>query len=108
VPGGVRGTEARGEENKRLKSIGISQKDRPKEPPRDPNYPTKQDIALTLLNWFGADFTDIKVQCILPDALYGDKKKFMDQKWDRSECGRFCKFKNLIIEYKVYRLLGQI
>jgi hypothetical protein len=65
-------------ENKRLKSIGISKKDRPKEPPRDPNYPTKQDIALTLLRRFGADFTDIKVQCVLADALYGDKK-FMDQ-----------------------------
>lgn len=32
----------------------------------------------TLLRRFGADFTDIKVQCILADALYGDKK-FMDQ-----------------------------
>lgn len=65
-------------ENKRLKSIGVSKNERPKEPPRDPNYPTKQTIALTLLRRFGADFTDIKVQCILADALYGDKK-FMDQ-----------------------------
>jgi DDE superfamily endonuclease len=65
-------------ENNRLQSIGILKKDRPKEPPRNPDYPTKQDLAVSLLKRFRADFADIKVQCVLADALYSDKK-FMDQ-----------------------------
>lgn len=65
-------------ENKRLKSTGVLKKDRPKAPPRDPKYPTKQDVALSLLKQFGDNFPEIHVQCILADALYGNKK-FMEQ-----------------------------
>ena len=65
-------------QNKRLKSTGVLKKDRPKAPPRDPKYPTKQDVALSLLKQFGDNFPEIHVQCILADALYGDKK-FMEQ-----------------------------
>ena len=65
-------------ENKRLKSIGVLKKDCPKAPLRDPKYPTKQDVALSLLKQFGDNFPEIHVQCILADALYGDKK-FMKQ-----------------------------
>ena len=49
-------------ENKRLKSIVTPTKIRPNDPPRDPNYPTKQDIALGLLRRFRLDFGDIKLQ----------------------------------------------
>ena len=35
-------------------------------------------MALSLLKQFGDNFPEIHVQCILADALYGDKK-FMEQ-----------------------------
>ena len=45
---------------------------------RDPKYPTKQDVDLSLLKQFGYNFPEIHIQCILADALYGNKK-FMEQ-----------------------------
>ncbi len=62
-----------------MKSTGVLKKDRPKAPPRDPKYPTKQDVALSLLKQFGYNFPEIHVQCILTDALYGDKKLNVSQ-----------------------------
>ena len=60
-------------ENKRLKQQGIAKKNRPKEPARNPQYPTKQELALRLLKYFSASFPAIHVACILADALYSDK-----------------------------------
>ena len=60
-------------EEKRLKAEGVAKQLRPKEPQRNPQYPTKQELALKLLKDFGRDFPEIHVQCILADALYSDK-----------------------------------
>lgn len=60
-------------EEKRLKADGVAKNLRPKEPQRNPQYPTKQELALKLLKDFGKDFPEIQVQCILADALYSDK-----------------------------------
>ena len=60
-------------ENKRLKKQGLSKKQRPKMPSRDPRYPTKQGLALKLLREFSTEFPEIKVRCVLADALYGNK-----------------------------------
>ncbi len=42
----------------------------PKKPPKNPDYPTKQAIALKLLQRFAFDFPAIKIKCILADNLY--------------------------------------
>ena len=59
--------------NKRLKQQGIAKKDRPQEPEKNPQYPTKQELALKLLKDFAISFPEIHVACILADALYSDK-----------------------------------
>ncbi len=61
------------QEDKRLKQQGIAKKNRPKEPEKDPQYPTKQELALRLLKDFAVSFPEIHVACILADALYSDK-----------------------------------
>lgn len=60
-------------EDKRLKKQGIAKKGRPQEPARNPQYPTKQALALQLLADFSLSFPDIHVACVLADALYSDK-----------------------------------
>lgn len=64
-------------ENARLKALGVCKKERPAEPTKNPRYPTKQELGLQLLQKFRQAFKHIQVQCILPDALYGDGD-FMD------------------------------
>lgn len=56
---------------KKLKKQGIPANKRPSEPPKNKNYPTKQEIALGLLEQFAQYHPDIKVKCVLADNLYG-------------------------------------
>ena len=65
-------------EDKKLKRDGKSKKDRPKKPERNADYPTKQQIALNLLETFQKQFPNITIRSILADALYGTKE-FMDK-----------------------------
>jgi hypothetical protein len=65
-------------EDAKLKKIGIPKKDRPPEPERNPNYPTKTELALRLLSEFADNHSEIKVTAIMSDALYG-KGDFMDK-----------------------------
>ncbi len=57
--------------DKALKQQGIPKKQRPSQPPANPLYPTKQDLALYLLAQFKMHHPDVKVNCIMADALYG-------------------------------------
>lgn len=57
--------------NKKLKKQGVPKKKRPKKPKRSDKYPTKQKIALNLLNEFKKYNPIIKIKCVLADALYG-------------------------------------
>jgi hypothetical protein len=54
-----------------LKQQGVPVKERPSKPLRNPAYPTKQEIALDLLAAFRGQFPQIRLRCILADALYG-------------------------------------
>ena len=45
---------------------------------RDSRYPTKIQIALTLLEAFKDAHSDIKIKAVLADALYGNGQ-FMDK-----------------------------
>ena len=52
-------------EDRRLKALGMRKKERPKEPERNPLYPTKRELGLNLLRQFRQSFESIHVQCIL-------------------------------------------
>jgi SRSO17 transposase len=56
---------------KALKKRGVPKKQRPSKPPVNPNYPTKQELALRLLSQFQAASPGFHVTCVSADALYG-------------------------------------
>lgn len=56
--------------DKRLKKQGVSKKDRPLKPQRNPDHPKKQEIGISLLKEFKKFHANIKVKLILADALY--------------------------------------
>jgi len=58
-------------EDAKLKKAGIIKRERPKRPKRSEDYPTKESLALQLLNEFSVDFPEIKIKAITADALYG-------------------------------------
>ena len=64
-------------ENERLKKKGIPAKDRPVEVKRREEYPTKQEIAISLFSDFKSNFPEIMVSSINADALYGSAS-FLD------------------------------
>jgi hypothetical protein len=65
-------------EDTRLKELGIKKKNRPVEPNKNPDYPTKRELGLRLLKQFKQSFEAINIQCILADAFYSDGA-FMDE-----------------------------
>lgn len=65
-------------EDNRLITKGVSKRNRPREPQRNPNYPTKVELGLNLLDQFKENHPEITVKGILADALYGESQ-FLDQ-----------------------------
>ena len=59
------------QQEKVLKKQGVPPKQRPPKPAPNAQYPTKQQLALRLLEAFKAQHPDIRVHCIAADALYG-------------------------------------
>src|SRR5262249_58881574 len=57
--------------DKALKKQGVPKKHRPSQPPANPLYPTKQELALYVLAQFKTHHPDCQVNCITADALYG-------------------------------------
>jgi len=58
-------------QDEELKNKKVPKKDRPAEPERNKDYPTKQQLALRLLVQFRSRYPEIKVKLIVADALYG-------------------------------------
>jgi DDE superfamily endonuclease len=58
-------------EDKRRKQQGVPKQPRPPKPPPNPAYPTKQELALRLLRQCQAHHPELRVHCIVADALYG-------------------------------------
>jgi hypothetical protein len=56
---------------KALKKQGVPKQQRPSKPPANPAFPTKQHLALRLLERFHAHHPTLRVHCIMADALYG-------------------------------------
>ena len=65
-------------EEKRLKKRGTPKALRPNKPELNPEYPAKQQIALTLLEEFCRDCPYVTIRLVLADALYGTAD-FMDK-----------------------------
>ena len=66
---------------------GVPVKERTKKPKLNPAYPSKQTIALQLLEEFSKNHPNITVQAVLADALYGNAK-FMDQAAHVTSCSQ--------------------
>lgn len=60
-------------QNEKHKKAGTPVHQRPPKPPKNEKYPTKQQIALDLLRQFKENHPEIRIKCVLADALYGDK-----------------------------------
>src|SRR5882762_2748482 len=56
---------------KALKKQGVPKKQRPPKPAPNPQYPTKEQLALHLLEAFKAHHPHIRVHAVMADALYG-------------------------------------
>jgi DDE superfamily endonuclease len=64
--------------DKQFKQQGVPAHRRPPQPARHPKYPTKQAIALNLLEAFARAHPSIEVKMVLAEALYATPP-FMDQ-----------------------------
>src|SRR5437660_11774726 len=58
-------------QEKVLKKQGVPKQQRPPKPAPHPLYPTKQQLALRLLERFKGHHPGLRVHCIVADALYG-------------------------------------
>jgi hypothetical protein len=58
-------------QEKVLKKPGVPKPQRPPKPAPHPLYPTKQQLALRLLERFQGHHPGLRVHCIVADALYG-------------------------------------
>ena len=58
--------------NRRLKKQGVAASQRPKKPLVNPLYPSKQQLALTLLEQFTFNYPQVKAKAVLADTLYGN------------------------------------
>ena len=66
-------------QDKRLRESGIAKKDRPKSPEPDHcRYPTKQSLAVDMVQAFVKNFPEFTIKGVLADALYGTGD-FMDR-----------------------------
>jgi len=57
--------------DKALKKQRVPPKQRPRKPAPNPQYPTKEQLALHLLETFKTHHPDIRIHCVMADALYG-------------------------------------
>lgn len=64
--------------DEKLRKQGVSKKNRPPEPTRNPSCPAVAEIALSLLGQFRLNHPCVKIDCILADALYGTQT-FVDE-----------------------------
>jgi hypothetical protein len=58
-------------EDKRLQKKGVKKKARPPVPPNNPEYPSKSELVLRLMEQFHRSHAQVTVKAIAADALYG-------------------------------------
>ncbi|MEM9217917.1 MAG: transposase [Cyanobacteria bacterium P01_F01_bin.150] len=64
-------------EDKRLQKQGIIKKKRPPAPAPNPDYPSKPQLALSMMEQFRLHHAQINVKAVVADALYG-QARFID------------------------------
>jgi DDE superfamily endonuclease len=57
--------------DKALKKQGVPPKQRPRKPAPNPQYPTKEHLALRLLETFKTQHPEVRIHAVMADALYG-------------------------------------
>jgi hypothetical protein len=57
--------------DKTLKKQGVPPKQRPRQPAPNPQYPTKEQLALRLRETFKAPHPDVRMYAVMAEALYG-------------------------------------
>lgn len=62
--------------NEKLKKQRISAKQRPPRPSKNADFPTKNEIAISMVNQFNEYFPNIGINCVIADALYGTNQFF--------------------------------
>ncbi len=72
-------------EDKRLAKAGIKAAQRPKAPEPDPDYPSKNEIALALIDDFHRKNPDILIKAVLADAAFGTRN-FMESARAKAGC----------------------
>ena len=72
-------------EDKRLTKAGVKPADRPKRPAPDPKYPSKTQIALSLIDAFCRNHPEFIVKAVLADAAFGTAA-FMDAACEIAGC----------------------
>lgn len=63
-------------EDKRMRKNGVLKKYRPEKPSVNPDYPSKKDFGLKLVNDFVSNFPSIKIKATVADAFYNTKDFF--------------------------------
>src|SRR5919199_5312216 len=58
-------------QEKALKKQRVPPKQRPRKPAPNPQYPTKEQLALRLLASFKAHHPEVRIHAVMADALYG-------------------------------------
>ena len=71
--------------DKLLIKAGVKPADRPKPPERDPNFPSKEEIALVQLGDFHRKHPDFIVKAVLADAAFGTHS-FMEGACKKAGC----------------------
>ena len=85
--GRIRQSQAWEKEDERLIKAGVKIADRPKAPAPDKEYPTKEQIALALIEGFHRYFPEFKVKAVLADAAFGTAA-FMESACEKAGCSQ--------------------
>ena len=57
-------------QEKKLIKQGIKKKDRPAKPPRQADYPSRAELAVSLIKQFQIDYPELSVKAIMADSAY--------------------------------------
>jgi len=72
-------------EDKRLAKAGVKAAQRPKSPKPDPDYPSKSELALALIDDFYRNHPEITISSVLADAAFGTRE-FMEAASSKAKC----------------------
>ncbi len=70
-----------------ISHYGITIKERTKKPEPNPQYPSKKELALQLLDELAKNHPEIQIQTVFADALYGNAE-FMDKASKITSCAQ--------------------